>query len=133
MLHKLLEVKSEMKRLVVVVAFLSSNFLWADWFCNSLEMGTEGIRIKQVYVEVIKNYCDKTVIDLSGRCHLIEFENDGSAWIKANHEDGVRIMCVESNNTNNTSGQNGVDTNNEPSWVSRVLIEFGNNVPHLRR
>ncbi len=128
MAHKLLEVESKMKRLVVIVAFLSSNFLWADWFCNSLEMGTEGIRIKQVYVEVIKNYCDKAVIDLSGRCHLIEFESDGSAWIKTNHEEGVRTLCTESNNSSKQD-----EPSSEPSWISRVLIDYGNNVPHFRR
>ena len=127
---KLLE-EMKMRRFVIVVSLFSSSLLWADWFCGTLDLDKDQITVKQEYLELIKNYCDNVIIDGSGKCHLIEFTQDGEAFIKENHEDGVRSLCVGEESCQNNNVQN--DDSEEPSWFIKALIEFGQTSASWRR
>lgn len=124
-----------MRKFVVLAALMVSGSLWADWFCDSLEFGNSGITVKDPYVKIIKNYCDKVVLDYTGRCHLIEFSADGSASIKNEREGDVRDLCVDnkgcSAKSSNTTNED--DEDDEPSWFVKFLISVGNSTPHYRR
>ncbi len=124
-----------MRKLVVLAALMVSGSLWADWFCDSLEFGNSEVTVKDQYVKIIKDYCDKVVIDYTGRCHLIEFYSDGSASIKNESEDDVRDLCIENKGCparNSTTNQED-DEDDEPSWFVKFLISVGNSSPHWRR
>ena len=122
-----------MRKLVVLVAVLASGGLWADWFCDSLEIKDDQINIKPIYVEIIKNYCDKTMIDLTGKCYLVEFGADGSASVKEEHIVGVKAMCAGSSCTTTPHSEACVKEEEEHSWFVELLISIGNSTPHWRR
>ena len=122
-----------MRKVVVLVAVLASGGLWANWLCDSLEIKGDQINIKPIYVEIIKNYCTKVTVDVTGRCHLIEFGSDGSAFIKDEHIEGVKALCSNSSCATDQNSPACAKKAEELSWFEEFLINMSKTTVNWRR
>ena len=103
-----------MKKVLLVMCFLGAANLFAEScnsFCSSIVFQKNSAFIKTDAVPVVKTICDKYGI-LEPICELIEFRDDGSAWLQESSVEDFYTYCKTCSNV--------VEQKEQPGWIQRL-------------
>ena len=85
-----------MRKVLLAMCFLGAANLFADsgdCFCSSIVFKDNSAYVKPDAIPVLKTLCDKYGI-LEAACDLIDFREDGSAWVQKSAVEAFYKYCT---------------------------------------